>query len=235
QYDYCFCAVDDNECNTGPEQCTEQYHPRRCECPYEADDLINIPKRSCGCVEDDQRDECQKDSIYYFVGTIDDNHILELDYNKFDFEIRNTINFAKITDYEPYKENISASDSSFLSISKEEFEKLKLTKALNQDEIQCNMIYLLRNFYTSLGIIAKVMNNVDIAPSATYMFAAGPRKVTISNVPQEDKKYFSDFEIGYSCYDDNLAFSSYYGLHKFGISDSICFPNTGIPSDITKC
>ncbi|KAA6382436.1 MAG: hypothetical protein EZS28_022032, partial [Streblomastix strix] len=42
-------------------------------------------------------------------------------------------------------------------------------------------------------------------------------------------------EIGYSCYDDNLAFSSYYGLHKFGISDSICFPNTGIPSDITKC
>ncbi|KAA6386878.1 MAG: hypothetical protein EZS28_017594, partial [Streblomastix strix] len=213
-YDQCFCGLDDDDCNAGPQQCTEQHHPLRCNCPYTADDVANIPKRRCSCVYKDQREECQKDSIYYFVGTIDDNHI---------------------TDFKPYKEGISASDSSFLSISKEEFEKLKLTKALTQDEINCEMVEQTREFYSSLGIIAKVMNDVDIAPSATYMIAAGPNKVTFINVPQEDKKFFKDIEISQSCYDENLYISLQIGLQKTGISDSTCFPNTGIPADITEC
>ncbi|KAA6363792.1 MAG: hypothetical protein EZS28_040680 [Streblomastix strix] len=139
QYDKCLCAVDDNECNDGPQQCTEQYHPRRCNCPHEADDLINIPKRRCGCVEDDQRDECQKDSIFYLVGTYDDNHVVEIDYNKLDYQLEKPVDFAKVTDFQPYKEGISASDSSFLSVSKEGLEKLKVAKALTEDEINCKI------------------------------------------------------------------------------------------------
>ncbi|KAA6384249.1 MAG: hypothetical protein EZS28_020223 [Streblomastix strix] len=234
-YDDCLCRANDNICKDGPLPCTQQYHPRSCKCPHEADDLINVPKRICGCVYEDQREECQEGAIYYLVGTIDDNRVLELDYNKFDFELGNPVDFTKIADYEPYKEGISASDSSFLSISKEDFEKLKLTKALTQNEKKCEIVQQTREFYSCLGIVAKIMSDVDIAPSATYMVAAGPNKITISNVPQNEKEQFSDIEISQSCYDELVQFSLQFGLPKIGISDSTCFPNTGIPADVTKC
>ncbi|KAA6390883.1 MAG: hypothetical protein EZS28_013589, partial [Streblomastix strix] len=234
-YDYCFCGIDDYECIEGLKLCTEQSHPYRCECPYVPDDVANIPKRRCSCVYQDQREECQIGTIYYTVGEIDDNRVLELDYDKYDYYYQMPVDFAKITDFKPYKEGISASDSSFLSISKEDFEKLKLTKALTQDEINCEMVEQTREFYSSLGIIAKVMNDADIAPSVTYMVAVGPNKVTFINVPEEDKKFFKDIEISQSCFDENLYISLQIGLQITGISDSTCFPNTGIPSDITKC
>ncbi|KAA6379562.1 MAG: hypothetical protein EZS28_024911 [Streblomastix strix] len=174
--------------------------------------------------------------VYSFFGNMNDNRELIYDFNGKDpdtFIGQEEVPFSGIN---PYRTGTAVTDASFLAVSREGFENLKTTQTLNSSELNCNFVIGAYDYYTyaMLGYTIKAVNNVDIAPSYTYLLANYPT-LEIEKYPRESGEDDSiEYVFPPTC-DDYEADLISYVINKFGVVGTDCIPNIVIPSSTTAC
>ncbi|KAA6381607.1 MAG: hypothetical protein EZS28_022867, partial [Streblomastix strix] len=108
----------------------------------------------------------KNDILYFQIGSIDNDGVLQADYSKLDPVKDLGYDEFKFSNGKPYQSGTKITDPSFYAIPKEGFSELLTSRALNQSEYNCQVIYdtHIQGFYGSLGYTIKAVSNVDIAP-----------------------------------------------------------------------
>ncbi|KAA6384678.1 MAG: hypothetical protein EZS28_019794, partial [Streblomastix strix] len=144
--------------------------------------------------------------------------------------------YKKISDYKVLAGG-KTSKASFSAVAKdkEEFDKLSTSKALNTTELGCDAVGLshLSGIYGYIGYAVKAYGK-DIAPSITQLLKDSPPKVTMKWPKEEGQDFDEVLSIGKTC-TDGEAYYFNWALKKSGVVDSACIPNSGIPTDTSKC
>ncbi|KAA6384486.1 MAG: hypothetical protein EZS28_019987 [Streblomastix strix] len=172
-------------------------------------------------------------SLVYLNGVWNDAGGIE-----FDVSAKGVAGDFEITDANPFKDGISVKDQSFYALTKEQVADLSIFIPLTQNEKSCN--YVLdqyeRNIYSALGIIAKFVANVDIAPSITHLIKNSPNSVKFHNRPLGTSDLYKDEEFTLDC---SLITNFTYlnqAIKKEGVVSSKCIPNVvNIPENVSKC
>ncbi|KAA6390632.1 MAG: hypothetical protein EZS28_013840, partial [Streblomastix strix] len=167
--------------------CTSEHYDEGCTCPQDPINLVGIPLSACPCIQQDSRD-CEYivpgyGRLFYDSTVIGDNGVVE---KKFPGE--NNQSSVKILDFESYKLDVSPNNEKFYSIPLSEFDGLKTSKKLTENEIEKCPALLnshMAGLYSLLGYTVKAIEDVDIAPSITYFIKSGIKKITYKNVPPE--------------------------------------------------
>lgn len=87
---------------------------------------------------------------------------------------------GNFSDYTAYIAGAKADDVSFIAIPQVDFEKSKLISDLTEGEKDCSDLHIFRtnNLYGWLGFVASALTKTDFKPSATWLIANGPKKIT---------------------------------------------------------
>lgn len=125
-------------------------------------------------------------------------------------------------------------------VPKDGFEKKKTSLALNETEKLCDAVtaYHKNGIYAQLGYSLLAKENVDVAPSITYLFANYPKKVTFKAADIDDVvSVIPALTCDIETVDPTISIDAYfeYVLHKSGFVGADCIPNTEVPTDTTKC
>ncbi|KAA6373486.1 MAG: hypothetical protein EZS28_030987 [Streblomastix strix] len=121
----------------------------------------------------------QNDILYFEIGSIDKDGVLQADYSKLDPLKDLGYDEFKFSKGKPYQSGTKITDPSFYAVPQEGFSELLTSRALNQSEYTCQLIYdtHIQGFYGLLGYTIKAIRNVDIAPSITYVLKNYPKSV----------------------------------------------------------
>ncbi|KAA6399627.1 MAG: hypothetical protein EZS28_004836 [Streblomastix strix] len=202
--------------------------------------LGKIVRRRAGA-EDEDEDVIPfvKDSLYYFPGSVDKDGVLTIDYKSIGNTSLGFFATKTISDFKAYGSG-KVDDETFLVVPKDDLSKKEVAKTIDVlDVAKCNAFNeaILTNLYGQLGYTVFAIEGADIAPSITGLIKNSPTKITFKNLPDNltdaEKEELKDFTITESC-----ATSSGFedlGLHRSGVTDAVCQPNTALPADGAKC
>ncbi|KAA6390593.1 MAG: hypothetical protein EZS28_013880 [Streblomastix strix] len=177
--------------------------------------------------------------LYYKTGEIDKNNELLQDYRK--YEILEKVPFLgykeyKISKGKPFRDGTAITDASFYLVQETGFETRKTSAALTTDEKACKAVKYFHSsgIYAQLGYSLYGKDNVDVAPSITYLLANYPTKATFKELNKTDVVTVLP---ALTCGNYLAEYTQYleFVLYKAGFTGADCYPNTIIPTDLTVC
>ncbi|KAA6378679.1 MAG: hypothetical protein EZS28_025794 [Streblomastix strix] len=198
-----------------------------------------ILRRRTGAEDEDDTPPFVKDSLYYTPGSIDKDGVLTIDYKLLGNLSLGFFATKSVSEFKTYGSG-KVEDETFLVIPKDDLSKKAVAKAVDpQDVAKCFAFSesIQNNLYGQLGYTVFAIEGADIAPSITGLIKNSPTKLTFKNLPENltdaEKALLKEFTITQSC-----AVSTGFedlGLHKAGVTDAICQPNSALPADGAKC
>ncbi|KAA6398219.1 MAG: hypothetical protein EZS28_006256 [Streblomastix strix] len=171
--------------------------------------------------------------IYYSSNVIDNDGYLTLDLDVLsdeEYDLNITLSNHKVL-----VDGKTKDDSSFSIIPEAGFSDLKANKfptaELGCEFIEDDFIY---GTYTHLGLVLNALTGEDIAPSIAWLYKKGPKGVRFTHIPAGEEEDYEDVPLEFTC-DEYMIDPISLSLQKYGVTDSVCIPNSAIPASVDKC